>query len=710
MRRSKTRAWVKMAATNLIPPRNKITEGHAETARLIRSQLVEAGKTFGLKLNGNYLWNDLYVAVYDKMKENTECAWCQGACDPERHMWDVTKLEAVVNSPSRAAPVSVSDVVDAITQASPGIQIEEQRGLGFRESAMFDEPLREIGFVTSLSRVQLCELGKKYGLDGTAALNATTDHALLVDQIRVAMVQKNASCLGCPGVCSPHTHRINPISFDPAPQLIPPVPRSTATTTTSTSPVTTAVTTTMARSINTTTSVWSSTAAASSAGSTQPPGYSMAGISPLPGIGLGSSISLASTMPYAFPSGYTPGPPVMSTMGAMTSTAGMPGIGGSGIGFQPQPFLPYMGAAQMQQQVQQQMQQQMHQQQLQMQMQEQQRFATLQETLAKQFEQAQLQQKIQAERFQADMQRQLAGVGRGGMLGQSTIPSVPPLAGAAAVHTETSTTLSDTPENPGIFGLEALEPINVPRQNGKINREAMIFCGANVGPLLSASDVREGTKRKVLSGQYSSALEEVKSQIFWPQAVLDAVLAPVRPDYSAMSPVQFSAGFSAMMLLYMPQELYQTPLANMLKYFNRLLSFAMNSDWKSVLAFNGQFLHACENHQVSFADWKVVKAWLDRHLEAGRLRSTGDKKNTGEVDADVEKKKNPNFVPESFARKHNLCLKFQSGRCDKEGHHQVGKTTLQHVCSLCLLKERGVVTDHGAKECPKKEKYTSKGF
>ena len=54
--------FVRMAP-NLVPPRNKVTEGRTDTAKLIRSQLVEAGKTFGLKLNGNHLWNELYLSL-----------------------------------------------------------------------------------------------------------------------------------------------------------------------------------------------------------------------------------------------------------------------------------------------------------------------------------------------------------------------------------------------------------------------------------------------------------------------------------------------------------------------------------------------------------------------------------------------------------------------------------------------------------------------
>jgi hypothetical protein len=253
----------------------------------------------------------------------------------------------------------------------------------------------------------------------------------------------------------------------------------------------------------------------------------------------------------------------------------------------------------------------------------------------------------------------------------------------------------------------------------------MVFCGANVGPLLSVNEIRDGgvqgARRKVISGQHSTSVDEVRAQVYWPHMLLDSVIQPTRPEYDALSPVQFAAGFSALILMYMPVELNNSPWINMLRHYNRLMSFAMASEWSAVLAFNAQFLHACENQQVSFRNWAAVKGWHDRHLDSVRLhhansrkipknpKGDGSSNNNAADEFGDKRKKGPNFVPEAFLRSKHLCLKFQRGTCDETGNHQFGKVELVHACGLCLHKDRGLFSDHGMKSCPKRAK-DPKGF
>jgi hypothetical protein len=197
--------------------------------------------------------------------------------------------------------------------------------------------------------------------------------------------------------------------------------------------------------------------------------------------------------------------------------------------------------------------------------------------------------------------------------------------------------------------------------------------------------------------------------------LLDSVIQPTRPDYNALTPVQFTAGFSAFILMYLPEELNGTPWANMLRHYNCLMMFAMASDWSSVLAFNAQFLHSCENQQVSFKNWNAIKVWHDWHLDSVWLHGASKKKKPGKPGSEggadsggggeeEKKKKNPNFVPESYLRSKKLCLKFQRGTCDETGNHTFSAIELVHACGLCLYKNRGILGDHGLKACPKKEK------
>jgi hypothetical protein len=220
----------------------------------------------------------------------------------------------------------------------------------------------------------------------------------------------------------------------------------------------------------------------------------------------------------------------------------------------------------------------------------------------------------------------------------------------------------------------------IPHPSGKINSVQSVFCGANVGPLLSANEIRDGGtgggRRKVLSGQHSTAVDEVRAQVYWPHMLLDSVIQPNRPEYDALSPTQFAAGFSAFMLMYLPSELDNSPWTNMLRHYNRLMSFAMASDWASVLAFHAQFLHSCENQQVSFRNWDSIKTWHDRHLDSVRLHGAarknpktgknvdgaggGNNNNTGD-DGDGKKKKGSNWVPEILPSHAEIVLEVPAG-------------------------------------------------
>ena len=161
-----------------------------------------------------------------------------------------------------------------------------------------------------------------------------------------------------------------------------------------------------------------------------------------------------------------------------------------------------------------------------------------------------------------------------------------------------------------------------------------------------------------------------------------------------------------MMLVYLPSELRDTPIENMLRHLNRIMSYAQVSEWKNVLGFAANFFKACENHSISFARWSYIQSWHARHLESMRL--TGYKKKSdrfGAGDDDDDKKKKKIFVTDNFMRSKKLCLSFNRGTCDQTSDHLIGKTTVVHACGFCLFKEKGVVTDHGLKTCPAKKDF-----
>jgi hypothetical protein len=229
---------------------------------------------------------------------------------------------------------------------------------------------------------------------------------------------------------------------------------------------------------------------------------------------------------------------------------------------------------------------------------------------------------------------------------------------------------------------------------------------------MAASESRDLSKKKLLSGQHSSTCEEVKGQLYWPHLLLDvcATGSAKRPEYDNLSVQQFAAGFSASILAYLPPQLRGSVVENMLKHLNKIMSYAMVADWSAVLGFNGELLRACENHQLSFADWAPVGRWHERHLQSFQMMKAKNPGKGDQGDNNNDHKDDPNHIPLSYMRAQKLCSKWQAGKCEEGDNHVIGKTTLVHACALCMYKDRGTVVDHAANACPKKFKKKKKGF
>jgi hypothetical protein len=308
------------------------------------------------------------------------------------------------------------------------------------------------------------------------------------------------------------------------------------------------------------------------------------------------------------------------------------------------------------------------------------------------------------------------------------IPSIPPLSGVTPLPTPGTPGVAGSThpasvtanENPAVFGLAPLAPVKTFTPAGTINHENLMFCGVDVGPLLSASETRELTKRHIMSGEHSSAAEDVKSQMYWPHMLLDCAMADTRPDFKSLTPEQFVAGYTVMMLMYLPKELDSTPITNMTHHLNRVMTYSMVSDWKHLLTFSASFFKSHENHAMSFAHWEPMQAWHTKHLESIHLGSfrrdkpdkpnKGASKDSGDGDGKAKKpKKSKNFVPQHFLRSKKLCLKYQNNTCEHMEDHEVSSVTIMHACSLCLYRDRGIVKGHGLKAWPDKQKE-GKGF
>jgi hypothetical protein len=196
--------------------------------------------------------------------------------------------------------------------------------------------------------------------------------------------------------------------------------------------------------------------------------------------------------------------------------------------------------------------------------------------------------------------------------------------------------------------------------------------------------------------------------------MLDAVVCADPPEYKDLTPTQFTAGYSAIILAQLPLEMNNSVMANQLRHLNRLFTLTMKSEWQSILDFNRSFFCSVEQRSNNWESWDRIKEWHTRILDSLRLSSLTNKNSKrprdpkGEEATQEEKKKEElcEGVPMSFIKTNKLCKKFQSGVCDQTSPHALPSgTLLSHSCAMCLYKKHGVAQDHGARACTKKQVF-----
>ena len=95
-------------------PKTRAT-GHSVLEKLIRAQLCAVGRTYNLDLNPNGNWPMLYETVRTAMLADASCAYCQGQCDPDRHLFDTATLDVQPpGTPVRSDNVSLAGIREVI--------------------------------------------------------------------------------------------------------------------------------------------------------------------------------------------------------------------------------------------------------------------------------------------------------------------------------------------------------------------------------------------------------------------------------------------------------------------------------------------------------------------------------------------------------------------------------------------------------------------
>ena len=180
------------------------------------------------------------------------------------------------------------------------------------------------------------------------------------------------------------------------------------------------------------------------------------------------------------------------------------------------------------------------------------------------------------------------------------------------------------------------------------------------------------------------------------------------PEFYELSPANFAAAKTAIILNDLPPEWLGSPTAVRLMHLNRLFTYEKRIDWSSCLSLHASFLQSVETGQSSWDSWAVVGGWHDHHLDHVKLLPKPEKHPKSEDKPKRDEK--ICGVDVSFMRDSKLCIKFQNNTCDlKNGHTTVsGKTALSHYCAYCLNKSKTQV-EHSAQSCHERAKLFSSG-
>ena len=269
------------------------------------------------------------------------------------------------------------------------------------------------------------------------------------------------------------------------------------------------------------------------------------------------------------------------------------------------------------------------------------------------------------------------------------------------------TTPSPSPAAPMSSAVAAGVPAPTSGTSFAINSAMTDFTGACPPPARSS----ETKSTKILSGQYDTARREVKERQNWPQVMIDHILNPETIDYDDMDWAVLTAGMTGKTLAEMDPTKMDQATVNKIKHLNRLSNYGMKTPMKSILNFNAVLFRAIENKALVWTNWEKIDQFHTRHLSSltvaaatsGAARApagSGSGGGQGAARGGQGKKPDWNTLRASMSD-HQICFKFNKGKCDQEDDHDLSGDgrILIHACGSCTYAKRGIVKNHGAQEC-----------
>ena len=150
---------------------------------------------------------------------------------------------------------------------------------------------------------------------------------------------------------------------------------------------------------------------------------------------------------------------------------------------------------------------------------------------------------------------------------------------------------------------------------------------------------------------------------------------------------------------------------NKLRFQSYLICQAYILPWEDILSIAEQFFEAFEYEVMEWDKWDDIEKFLDKACEQARL-SNFARNNVpaalappGQNPVGQPAKKfegNIKGVTWKFMKDKKICCGFNTGSCQQQDGHTIGKGVVHHWCGGCYGASKGAVKEnHPAKSCGK---------
>jgi hypothetical protein len=273
----------------------------------------------------------------------------------------------------------------------------------------------------------------------------------------------------------------------------------------------------------------------------------------------------------------------------------------------------------------------------------------------------------------------------------------------------TATTTTSTTITAGRVGVQA------PR-----NSQNLALAGISLPPMLRiegdyATIDMSKMKSKLKSGRHWTGEAVATVMEPWPQQYLDRIVtAPVTHDKLTLP--QYFCGSITKIFSELDPTMRGSRVENQVKFLMYMSKQALLSPWDDILALSDAFYSALEQNTVSWENWSAIQTWWVQSLDSLRAKNmlnpnkklkTERKPRDGGGEDSTTTPNKACGINISFYNKNNICIKFNTGKCDKPATHKTvhGNHTLKHICAGCLTLGKGEDDTHHANECEFKSQF-----